>query len=568
MQRQLDQLTSKEFEILVIGGGIYGACVAWDASLRGLSVALVEKGDFGHATSANSLKTVHGGLRYLKDGDPRLIRRMIRERMTWMRIAPHLVHPLPCMLPTYQTGKLLTRKSAMRAALTITDLLGYDRNQLTDPEKHLPSGQILSRDECLRLLPGLDPVGVTGAALWYDAQIHNTERLLLAVILAAVQAGAVVANYVEVTGFLSSPARIHGVRVVDRLTGEPFAIQAKIVVNCAGAWAGDLLKLAQGRLLRPDVHLSAAANLVTRQIIAGAAVGLPSDVTVTRTDGRPRRSTRQLFVTPWRQFSLLGTLHVPLEEGPDSRPSEQLPTALIEHFLEEINAAYPDASLTLDDVCHTHYGYLPAKSAEKTRGEITLVRESSIYDHARLDGLRGLITVVGVKYTTARWTAEQVVDLVVQQLGRKADHCRTAHHPVHGGQLDQFDRYLAQAQAQASPLITADVVRHLVYTYGSEHATLLASIQTHPDWARPIAESSCTTVAEVMHALRHEMTVHLADVVMRRTEIGAAGLPEEYTVRQCAEIMACACRWSDEQRASEIQALHAAYPFHQDLRTL
>jgi glycerol-3-phosphate dehydrogenase len=149
MKRNLVRLARNEYDVLVVGGGIYGACVAWDATLRGLSVALVDRGDFGHATSANSLKIVHGGLRYLQDARLNLVRTMTQERATWMRISPHLVHPLPCLMPT---SKQLTRnKAALKAALRVNDLVGHDRNRRMDPQKYLPNGRIISKDECLQL---------------------------------------------------------------------------------------------------------------------------------------------------------------------------------------------------------------------------------------------------------------------------------------------------------------------------------------------------------------------------------------------------------------------------------
>ncbi|MCB0107865.1 MAG: FAD-dependent oxidoreductase, partial [Caldilineaceae bacterium] len=180
MQRDVTALTDHRFDLLIVGGGIYGAWVAWDAALRGLQVALIDQGDFGHATSANSLKTVHGGLRYLQDGDFGLVRLMIQERATLLRVAPHLVHPLPCVMPTY--ARFMRSRWVMGAALTLNNLLSLDHNQLPDPQKRLPLGRLLSRADCLALLPGVADAGITGGACWYDAQMYNSERLTLAVV--------------------------------------------------------------------------------------------------------------------------------------------------------------------------------------------------------------------------------------------------------------------------------------------------------------------------------------------------------------------------------------------------
>lgn len=188
MKRELEKLSSQTFDVLVVGGGIHGALAVWDATLRGLSAALIERSDFGSATSQNSLKIIHGGLRYLQDGNPFRIRTMARERTTWMRIAPHLVHPLTCLMPTRE--KLSRSRLAMGVALAVNDLLSFDRNRSMDVGKHLPAGSVIPRQELSRLLPGYPLNDSTGAAVWHDAQIHNSERLLLEFLLSADREGA------------------------------------------------------------------------------------------------------------------------------------------------------------------------------------------------------------------------------------------------------------------------------------------------------------------------------------------------------------------------------------------
>src|SRR5688500_6169422 len=271
MKRNLERLANQKFDVLVVGGGVHGACTAWNAALRGLSVALIERGDFGSGTSQNSLKIIHGGLRYLRDGNLPRIRTMARERTTWMKIAPHLIHPLPCLLPT--TEKMSRSRLAMGLALMANDFLSFDRNQLADPEKDLFDGMIVSQRELSRILPGYDVSTSTGAAVWYDAQIYNSERLLLEFILSAVDAGAEVANYVEAISFLQRDNRIIGVRAKDVQTGEFFDIQSKLVINCAGAWMDCLLEKAA---LRSEYATSIAMNVIVDQVWSDVAVGLTS----------------------------------------------------------------------------------------------------------------------------------------------------------------------------------------------------------------------------------------------------------------------------------------------------
>jgi glycerol-3-phosphate dehydrogenase len=299
MKRNLERLSNQTFDVVVIGGGIHGAIAAWDATLRGLSVALIDRGDFGSATSQNSLKIVHGGLRYLQDGNLARIRTMARERSTWMRIAPHLVHPLKCLTPT--RVKFSRNRLALGVALTANDLLSFDRNRPSDPEKHLTKGKLITQVELADILPGYDVSTSTGAAVWHDAQIYNTERLLLEFLLSAVRAGAEVANYVEAIGFLQQGNRITGVRARDVQSSQVFEVQSKVIVNCAGAWLDNVLNKVS---ISSEYGTSVAMNILVDQVWTGVAAGLPSRPA----SGRPPQI---LFFVPWRNKTMIGTWHIP-----------------------------------------------------------------------------------------------------------------------------------------------------------------------------------------------------------------------------------------------------------------
>ena len=232
MKRNIARMSNKTYDLLIVGGGIYGATCAWDAASRGLSVALLDKGDFGSENSSNSQKIIHGGLRYLQHGDFGRMRESIRERTTLMRIAPHLVHPMPCIIPTY--GHIM--RFAMPFALKIFNLASFDRNRLNDPQKHIPDARIISKEDCLRLIPGIMANGLAGGLIWHDSQAYNTERLVLSFIRSAEKAGADVANYLEVVGFLMDGNRVTGVKARDILDDHELEFQAKIVLNASGAW--------------------------------------------------------------------------------------------------------------------------------------------------------------------------------------------------------------------------------------------------------------------------------------------------------------------------------------------
>jgi glycerol-3-phosphate dehydrogenase len=550
MIRDLSSLAEQRYDLVVVGAGIYGACVAWDAALRGLKVALLEKGDFGHGTSANSLKIIHGGLRYLQDGDVRQARVMARERGAWLRLAPHLVQPLPCLLPT---GESLARsRPVVGAALALNRLISAAAGAWPGREPFAGS-RLVSRAGVSDLLPGLALPNLTGAALWYDGLMYNSERLLLSFVLSATALGAAAANYVEVTGFLRRGNAIRGVCARDVLSGRAFDVRAPLVVNCAGSWAGSLLARLEGAPGGLRLPLSLAMNLVTRQWWPGYAVAVRG---ICRADNRGAAGRPHTwFVVPWREYSLVGTRHVPLEGRPeDFRLSEEH----IADFLADLNESYPAARLERQDVVHVHYGFLPTIDPAGN-GRLKLLRHGQVYDHKAEQGIEGLITLVGVKYTAARLLAEKAVDLAVSRLARLSRPCATESRPLCEGDTGPFSGFMEAAVSGRSAGIPADMIRHLVHNYGTGYGRILAYGEVEPALLNPLSKVTAVTAAEVVHAVRHEMAQTLVDVVRRRTELGAAGLPGPATLRACAAVMAAEKGWNSKQTESEIEAVHAAY---------
>ena len=232
MRRDIPRLADTSFDLLVVGAGIFGACAAWDASLRGLSVAVVDQDDFGAATSANSLRIVHGGLRYLARGDFQRMRESIKERSTLLRIAPGLVQPLAVLVPTY--GRGAQSRTAYGAALRVNDLISRGRNRGLDLAAQIPGGRLVSRDECLASFRWFPRQGLTGGAVWYDAQLKHPERLTLSFLKSAASLGAQPVNYLRVDRLLARSGVVRGARVTDRLTGAELDVRARAVLVAAG----------------------------------------------------------------------------------------------------------------------------------------------------------------------------------------------------------------------------------------------------------------------------------------------------------------------------------------------
>lgn len=594
MKRDPNQLTRTEYDLLVVGGGIYGVCVAWDAILRGLSVALVEKRDFGHATSSNTLRIIHGGLRYLQHGDIRRLRRSIHERRVFMQIAPHLVHPLPFFIPTY--GHLMRGKEVLSLALVMNDVLGFSRTRLEDPQKDLPPGRVVSRQECLRLFAGIEERGLTGGGIVYDCQMSSSERFLLAFARSAVRAGADIANYVEVTGFLRKGNRVTGVKARDVLAGGELDIRARIVVNTGGPWLDRVLDLLNGYRSDRRVVLSKAFNLLVNcQLIPRYALGVYSKGSFKDGDTVFTKRSRLFFITPWQDRSLIGTVHLPYDDDPDNF---KVTEDEIQAFLDEVNAAYPAAGLKRHDVSVSYGGLLPAVGNAYGGENVELVRAYRISDHESDEGIEGLISVIGVKFTEARHVAEKVVDLVFWKLGKAPAKCATAFTPLHGGQIEQFNVFVADEMRRRSRGLSAGVIQHLVYQYGSAYGEVLKyfnddlALSRWPERGSPLSVPSgeeglvarsagrgegwggmgagsesdppghddSLLRAEVLHGVREEMAQKLADLIFRRTGWGMTGHPGDACVRACASIMSKELGWDGVRTQSELEDVRAALP--------
>lgn len=553
MKRDLKALADREFDLVVVGVGVYGAAIAWDAIARGLSVALVDKEDFGGATSFNNLKTVHGGLRYLQHADFRRMRESIRERRTLMRIAPHLVHPLAFVVPTYREWK--RGRLAMSIALWLNDRVGFDRNRLPDTEKHLAPGRLVSRAECLDLAPGVRKEGLTGGAIWYDAQMANSERMTLSFVLSAAKAGAQVANHLEVIGFLRDADRLLGVRVRDRLAGQELEIRARVVVNAAGPWVDRVLSLLGDRDRPPIFHFSKAMNLVTRPVVERIAVGVSCRRAHRDRDTVVGTGARFLFLIPWRGLTLVGTRHTAYRGEPDDVEATEED---IQGLLEDVNEAYPGARLGRGDVRLVHRGLLPEVQGARPSSGVTLVKKYIVRDH-RGEGIRNLITVVGVKYTTARDVAEKAVDRVFELMEKKVPASVSATTPLYGGNIERFNEFLSGAMRRRPRDLDEAVLRHLVHTYGSAYEEVLSYVGSDACWGRPVSAGSPVLRAEVLHAVREEEALDLASVLFRRTELGSAGHPGRQCLETVSEILARELGWSEKKREREMARVEEIY---------
>lgn len=524
-----------DVDLLVVGGGITGAALAYEGASRGLRVALVERRDFGGATSAATGKLIHGGLRYLKRLDVALVRESLAERRTLMRIAPNLVEPIGMVLP--EPGLV------EKLGLTAYDVLSFDRNRTPDPAKRIPAHRLLTKEELTtRGLPHL-----TSGALFHDAIMPAPERLTLAFLRSAAAASALIANRVRVDELIGTSGRVAGARVVDDVTGETGEIRARVVANASGPWARDVLAsspLTAALAGTPPRVRSEGIYLVTREL---------SRTMVLTVSGHGHFS-----FAPWRGHSLVGPTETPYHGEVDDW---RLTRASIERFVAAINAAGTvPTPLHIDDVVAA-YGGLRPLTEQAGDDTYTASRASELVDHTR-DGVAGIVTATGGKYTNSRAFAQKAIDRIARSTGLTVTRSTTAERTLAGC----IDGTMADAVARATssyPALAADTVESVVRLYGSDADTVLSAASDDPALARR-ATSDGVPLAAVVHSARHESPVTLSDLLLRRTAIGTLGDPGDSVVTEAATLAAGVLGWDAARTAVEITAVRTLLQLPED----
>lgn len=495
MKRTPEALTEGTYDLLVLGGGITGAGVALDAALRGLRVALIDKGDFASGTSSVSSKLVHGGLRYLEHRDFPLVYEALHERRRLLHNAPHLVQPLRFVIPFYRGSRLPPWQ--WRLGLTLYDLLAGRGN--------IARSRPFDLRRLERELPGLQRAGLRGGAAYFDAQMDDA-RLCLAVIRTAAEAGALPCNYVEARAFDMRGGAITGVHALDRLTGHECTIRARQVLNATGPWVDQVCKLAcddRGPRLRP----TKGVHMVTLN------PGLRSALLLLHpADGRV------FFVIPWMHGNsprtdklLIGTTDTMCDDSPDALT---VTPADVSYLLEGYNR-YLGPALTAGDVLGSFVGLRPLISSRP--GEPSaLTREFRVFDSPS-----GLLSVAGGKYTTYRQMAETITDAVCERLGRRC-RCRTREHPLDGAPARPWSEFAPaeQARLRGQHQLSEGSARHLVERYGRRAGDVAAYLMSHAHGAEPVVAGEPDLRGEFVYQREHEMAMLPADFLLRRTRLG------------------------------------------------
>ncbi|HNY65281.1 MAG TPA: glycerol-3-phosphate dehydrogenase/oxidase [Deltaproteobacteria bacterium] len=535
MQRFIETHTDEQFDVVVIGGGITGATVAYDAASRGLKVALLEKRDFSGATSAATSKLIHGGLRYLANLEFSLVRESLRERKVLEDIAPNFVYPFP-MLMTHYKLSLKKSKWAMKAGLTLYDILSYDRGATWDQSKKIPLHKTVSIEKAFEMQPSLKGQALTGASIFYDCMSIFPERLTLAFIKSAVAFGAKVANYARIDSFImNGPDRVAGVKVTDVLTGRQVEVRGDVTINCGGPWADILLGLAkQGGTVNETLRRSEGIHIITAKKTS------ESSVLASMTP-----KGKHFFLIPWRGHTLIGTTDKEYVGSPDEY---RVTKESIMELIADVNSTFGDGFVKFEDVIHTYGGLRPLVE-EQTEGTYESSRKYEIFDNAS-EGLDGLITVEGGKYTTSRGLAQKVIDLVRDKVDKPMNLVITDRRYLYGCEIRNVNAFMESIKGK-NPDVPEATLEYLGRHYGTEYGKVLEIARESGEFGEVVSTDG-EILAEAVFAVRNEMARTLSDIVLRRTGIATLGNPGEDILRKVAAVAARELGWDDRKTEDEL----------------
>lgn len=532
-------ISTADFDAVIIGAGINGCGIARDAALRGLRVLLLDKGDIGGGTTAWSTRLIHGGLRYLEHGELGLVRESLRERETLLRrVAPHLVRPLPLLIPLYANRR--------RGPLTIlAGMIAYD---LLSPGNSLPPHQMLTPAEALRRAPGLEPDALKGAALFFDAQAVYAERLALENALDARARGATVLTHARVERLIVERGAARGVEFKDLLgdatrgaqqdatrgaqRGTTHAARARVVLNVAGPWVDEVLA-------GTDSGVRLVGGTKGSHVVVPPFQGAPDAALYAEAaaDARP------FFIIPWDGKYLVGTTDERYAGDLDGVRADERE---IEYLLRETNRTIPSAGLKRSDILYTYSGVRPLPYV--ARGDESSVTRRHFIRASRVGGL---FSVVGGKLTTYRSLAEGAVDLIFKQLGKTSPPCATAATPLPGAAVADFEAFAAEFKSR-SPLPPKSSER-LLKVYGARASEVLRLASSDAELRETISEETGSVGAEVVFAFRSEMAETLVDCLMRRTMLGLNSRTGLDAVELAARIAQKFLGWDDQRAAREVE---------------
>ncbi len=497
-KENLALLAKEHYDVLIIGAGITGAGIAWDAALRGLKVAIVDKEDFGAGTSSGSSKLAHAGIRYLAYGEFSLVRHASRERIWMFTHIPHQTAPLPFLIPIYKKGKNSMIKMIFAGAMY--DILSFFKNTKTH--------RFLSKKKTLEKVPNLKSGTLKRSLFYYDGTMDDA-RVTLETILSARECGALCLNHVKVEELnkKQGPDGLNQISTIlarDLLSGEEIKIQAKIIVNATGPWTDELISKAMDRKSK-ILRTTKGIHIITKRIIKEDVI------TVITAD-----DDRGMFIIPFRKdYSLTGTTDT-FYDGDFNHVD--VVQSDIDYVISAINNDFP-GSVTKDDVISAYSGIRPLLISPKAKAETDTSRGFEI-----IKMLPNFFTITGGKYTIFRYMAEKMVDRLVKELQykKKDFKCTTKNSFVHGGEgIEDIKDYIANNVPKISKKykLEEDIAEHIINTYGTMHTEVLKFIEVKKTLGKRIAKGRPHIFAEVHYSVANEICLTLSDFMLRRSQL-------------------------------------------------
>ncbi|MEM7359447.1 MAG: glycerol-3-phosphate dehydrogenase/oxidase [Pseudomonadota bacterium] len=539
-ERDRGKLASTEYEVLIVGGGISGAWLALHCAQSGYKTALIDRGDYAAETSSSSSKLLHGGIRYLQQFQFDKVRESAMERAHYLYAAPHLSSPVPFVIPTYRD--IQRSKWFLNCGMLAYRVLCAGQNKIIgSKEQELPPVRSISAAE-LNQLCDLGDEPHTGAVVFYERHMLNSERMVLSILQTAAEHGADIINYVEAKRFLTENDSVVGVQAHDVLDQNEFEIKAKLVINAAGPWIDKLNQGLKSTGHGPSISgFAIGSHIISRQI-SDHAIAL---TTKHQSDAKIDRGGRHVFIIPWRGHSLIGTSYDEID-NPNGDLSIQ--SSHVEQLLEAINEALPSARLTSEDLVSGYSGLYPLHTENIQSTVYQGSGEYQIIDHQRSDGISGVVTALGAKFTTGRKLSALTMRVVSEHLGKPAQLKKSR---LQNAQFESLRAFTEAKLLQYQHLLPEKTIQHLVSHYGSDIDDLLTSIGDDEAMLQQITPSQPDILGQVSWAIEREQAMNLEDVLFRRTSLGFFEI-NETELGQVASLMAKKLSWSDELREQQL----------------
>ena len=539
--RNLSTLSTTEFDTLIIGGGISGAWLALHSAQQGYKTALIEKRDYASQTSSSSSKLLHSGIRYLQQLQFGRSRESAMERAEYIYAAPHLSMPVRFIVPTYKA--LQKSKFFLGCGMLLYRLLCIGENNIIGSIEHrLQNFKFISAKR-LNQLCDLSNEKHTGGVVFSEQHMHDSERMVLAILQTARQSGAVVHNYVSAQDFVMSGDQVIGAKAKDELSGITMEIRSKLVINAAGPWIDSLNSKLKDAEQAPSINgFAVGSHVISKRQICDHAIAI---TTKQQTDAKIDRGGRHMFIIPWRGHSLIGTSY---DDSDAPEDDIKIQSEHVDQLIDGINQGMPSAKLTRNDLVSGYSGLYDLQTDKFKSSVYQGSAEYQVIDHSKTNGVGGLITALGAKFTTGRKLSALTMKIIGDKLDKPFKLTRVK---LHSSMYESLNEFTQTKIKQYEDQFSATTIRHLIVQYGSQIDQFIERIAPYDKLRETIFAQQEDLFGQVVWAIEQEQAVTLNDVVFNRTSLGLLGIDKE-SVHKIAALMAEHLNWSQETQQQQL----------------